>query len=91
MRVFDDEERSRVYMVMEWVDGRTLRHILTEEKKLSVERAVRIALGICNALEYIHRNGVVHRDLKPENVMVDPEDHVKLIDFGMPGAWACGG
>jgi len=45
MRVFDDEERSRVYMVMEWVDGRSLRHILTEEKKLSAERAVRIALG----------------------------------------------
>ncbi len=59
MRVFDDEERSRVYMVMEWVDGHSLRHILTEEKKLSAERAVRIALGICNALEYIHRNGVV--------------------------------
>ena len=86
MRVFDDEERSRVYMVMEWVDGRTLRHILTEEKKLSVERAVRIALGICNALEYIHRNGVVHRDLKPENVMVGSEDQIKLIDFGIAGS-----
>ena len=51
MRVFDDEDRSRVYMVMEWEDGRSLRHILTEQKKLSPERAVRIALGICNALE----------------------------------------
>ncbi len=86
MRVFDDEERSRVYMVMEWVDGRSLRHILTEEKKLSAERAVRIALGICNALEYIHRNGVVHRDLKPENVMVGSEDQIKLIDFGIAGS-----
>ena len=86
MRVFDDKERSRVYMVMEWVDGRSLRHILTEEKKLSVERAVRIALGICNALEYIHRNGVVHRDLKPENVMVGSEDQIKLIDFGIAGS-----
>jgi eukaryotic-like serine/threonine-protein kinase len=86
MRVFDDEDRSRVYMVMEWVDGRSLRHILTERKKLPVERAVRIAIGICNALEYIHRNGVVHRDLKPENVMVDPEDRIKLIDFGIAGS-----
>jgi serine/threonine protein kinase len=86
MRVFDDEDRSRVYMVMEWVDGRSLRHILTEQKKLSAERAVRITIGICEALEYIHHNGVVHRDLKPENVMVDPEDHVKLIDFGIAGS-----
>jgi len=86
MRVFDDEDRSRVYMVMEWVDGRSLRHILTEQKKLSAERAVRITLGICEVLEYVHRNGVVHRDLKPENVMVDPEDHVKLIDFGIAGS-----
>src|ERR1700757_2862185 len=86
MRVFDDEERSRVYMVMEWVDGRSLRHILTEQKKLSAGRAVRITLGICEALEYIHRNGVVHRDLKPENVMVDSEDHAKLIDFGIAGS-----
>jgi len=86
MRVFDDEDRSRVYMVMEWVDGRSLRHILTEQKKFSAERAVRIALGICNALEYIHHNSVVHRDLKPENVMVDPEDRIKLIDFGIAGS-----
>ena len=83
MRVFNNEDRSRVYMVMEWVDGRSLRHILTEQKKLPVERAVRIAIGICNALEYIHCNGVVHRDLKPENVMVDPEIRIKLIDFGI--------
>ena len=47
MRVFDDEDRSRVYMVMEWVDGRSLRHILTERKKLPVERAVRIAIAGC--------------------------------------------
>jgi serine/threonine protein kinase len=86
MKVLEDEDRSRVYMVMEWVDGRSLRHILTEEKKLSADRAVRLTLGICNALEYIHRSGVVHRDLKPENVMVCSEDHIKLIDFGIAGS-----
>ena len=82
----DDKERSRVYMVMEWAEGRPLRHILAENRKLSVERAVRITVGICEALEYIHRNGVVHRDLKPENIMIDPEDRTKLFDFGIAGS-----
>ena len=86
MKVYGDDDRSRVYMVMEWVDGRLLRQILNEQKKLPIERAVRIALGICEALEYIHGKGVVHRDLKPENIMVDREDHVKLIDFGIAGS-----
>jgi serine/threonine protein kinase len=70
-------------MVMEWVDGRLLRQILNEEKKLSPERAIRIALGLCKALDYVHGQGVVHRDLKPENIMVDKDDQVKLIDFGI--------
>jgi serine/threonine-protein kinase len=83
MKVFSDDDRSRVYMVMEWAEGRLLRQILTEQKKLPVERAVRIALQICDTLDYIHRQGVVHRDLKPENIMVDAEDHIKLIDFGI--------
>jgi serine/threonine-protein kinase len=68
---------------MEWVDGRLLRQILFEKKKIPVERATRIARGILDALQYIHEHGVVHRDLKPENVMVDSEDRVKLIDFGI--------
>jgi serine/threonine-protein kinase len=83
MKVFTDGDRSRVYMVMEWVDGRLLRQILNEQRKLPAERAVRIAVGSCDALDYIHSHGVVHRDLKPENVMVDANDHVKLIDFGI--------
>ena len=83
MKVFSDDDRSRVYMVMEWAEGRLLRQILTEQKKLPVERAVRIALRICDTLDYIHRQGVVHRDLKPENIMVDAEDRIKLIDFGI--------
>jgi serine/threonine protein kinase len=86
MKVYGDDDRSRVYMVMEWVDGRLLRQILIEQKKLPIERALRITLGICDALEYIHSKGVVHRDLKPENIMVDRDDHVKLIDFGIAGS-----
>ncbi|HYL36325.1 MAG TPA: serine/threonine-protein kinase [Bryobacteraceae bacterium] len=83
MKVFPDRDHSRVYMVMEWVDGRLLRVVLHEQKKLPMERAVRIAIAICDALDYIHRNGVVHRDLKPENIMIDENDNIKLIDFGI--------
>jgi serine/threonine-protein kinase len=83
MKVFSDDDRSRIYMVMEWVEGRLLRQLLNEQGKLPVERALRIALGICDALDYVHRHGVVHRDLKPENIMVDAEDRIKLIDFGI--------
>ncbi len=83
VKTFDGEERSRVYMVIEWVNGRLLRSILNEEKQLGVDRAVKITLGICDALDYMHKRGVVHRDLKPENVMVDEDDNIKLIDFGI--------
>ena len=85
MKVFDIADRSQIYMVMEWVDGKLLRYILKEQKKLTPERATRIIIGICNALEYIHGHGVVHRDLKPENIMIGPDDSVKLIDFGIAG------
>ncbi len=85
MRVFTDGDRSRVYMVMEWVEGRLLRKILQENRKLPAERVIRITLRILDALGYIHTHGVVHRDLKPENVMVDEQDNIKLIDFGIAG------
>jgi serine/threonine-protein kinase len=83
VKTFDGEERSRLYMVIEWVEGRLLRAILSQEGKLPIERAVRITLGICDALDYMHKHGVVHRDLKPENVMVGADDRIKIIDFGI--------
>lgn len=84
MRVYGGEKRSRVYMVMEWCEGRLLRQIL-DEGRISTDRALRIAISVLEALEYIHDNGVVHRDLKPENIMVDAEDNIKLMDFGIAG------
>jgi serine/threonine-protein kinase len=83
VKTYDGEDRSRVYMVIEWVDGRLLRSILNEERRLPIDRAVKLTLGICDALDYMHAHGVVHRDLKPENIMVDDEDRIKLIDFGI--------
>jgi serine/threonine-protein kinase len=83
IKVFVGDDRSRTYMVMEWVEGRLLRQVLNEQSKLPAERAVKLTLAICDALDYIHRNGVVHRDLKPENIMVGAQDRIKLIDFGI--------
>ena len=83
VKTFTDEHRSRLYMVIEWVEWRLLRTILNEEKKLPIDRAVKITLGICDALDYMHKRGIVHRDLKPENVMVGEDDQIKLIDFGI--------
>ena len=86
MKVIAEEDRSRIYMVMDWVDGKLLRQILQLEGKLPLERVVNIVLQICEALEYVHSHEVVHRDLKPENIMIDDQGRIKLIDFGIAGS-----
>jgi serine/threonine-protein kinase len=86
VRMFDSSDMDQLCIVMEWIDGRFLREILTKEGKLSVERATRIAAAVCEALDYIHNLGVVHRDLKPENIMIGEGDSIKLIDFGISAA-----
>ena len=63
--------------------GKLLRRVLIDHRKFSPERATRIALRICDALDYIHRHGIIHCDLKPENIIIEGDDHVKLIDFGI--------
>lgn len=83
VQTVDSGDMDQLCIVMEWIDGRFLREILTREGKLPVDRATRIAIGVCEALEYIHSVGVVHRDLKPENIMVGEGDGTKLIDFGI--------
>ncbi|HZZ85006.1 MAG TPA: serine/threonine-protein kinase [Anaeromyxobacteraceae bacterium] len=75
-------EKSRMYMVMEYVEGRSLRALLGKHP-LPIEQALDLARQICAALAYLHAEGVLHRDIKPENVLVTPEGRVKLLDFGI--------
>ncbi len=70
-------------MVMEWAEGKLLRELLANRTKFSVDRAAELAQQICDVLDYIHSRGIVHRDLKPENIMVDADDKIKLLDFGI--------
>lgn len=83
VRVLRPREQSRVYLVMEYVEGRSLRALLGDRHPLSVERALDVARQVCDALVYLHEHGVVHRDVKPENLLVTAEGTVKLLDFGI--------
>ncbi len=83
MKVIANEGRHDPYIVMEWVPGKLLRTIMSETGKIPQERAINLVLKICLALDHIHSHGVIHRDLKPENIMVDENDNIKIIDFGI--------
>jgi beta-lactam-binding protein with PASTA domain/tRNA A-37 threonylcarbamoyl transferase component Bud32 len=74
------------YIVMEYVEGETLRDLLRREGRLSPERAMSLTADICAALDFSHRNGIVHRDVKPGNVMITPQGTVKVMDFGIARA-----
>jgi len=74
------------YIVMEHVEGRTLREVLAAEGRLLPQRAMEITAQICAALEQAHRAGIVHRDIKPGNVMLTPSGEVKVMDFGIARA-----
>ena len=71
------------YIVMEYVDGRTLRDLLKTERFLMPTRALEIEAEILKALDYSHRNGIIHRDIKPANVMLTRSGDVKVMDFGI--------
>jgi eukaryotic-like serine/threonine-protein kinase len=74
------------YIVMEYVEGRTLRQVLEAEGRLLPRRALEITAQICTALDQAHRAGIVHRDVKPGNVMLTPAGEVKVMDFGIARA-----
>ena len=74
------------YIVMEFVDGRTVRDLLIEGHRLLPERSLEIIDGVLRALEYSHQAGIVHRDIKPGNVMVTRNGDIKVMDFGIARA-----
>jgi serine/threonine-protein kinase len=78
------------FIVMEFVNGRTLKEVLGQEGRLQTRRALEIIADICAALEFSHRHGIIHRDIKPGNVMITPNGQVKVMDFGIARALASG-
>ncbi len=89
IRVYDfgEAEGGQLFLTMEFLAGRSLGAVIEAEGRLPLDRIVRIARQVCNALGAAHQSGVVHRDLKPENVMLlesfGERDHVKVVDFGI--------
>jgi serine/threonine-protein kinase len=78
------------YIVMEFVNGRTLKEVLAAEGRLQPRRALEITAEICAALEFSHRHGIIHRDIKPGNVMLTQTGQIKVMDFGIARALASG-
>ena len=84
----EDVYGNQPYIVMEYVEGRTLRDVLKIEGRLMPRRAMEIVADVCAALDFCHRNGIVHRDVKPGNVMITRTGAVKVMDFGIARAVA---
>ncbi len=84
----EDMYGNQPYIVMEYVEGRTLRDVLKIEGRLMPRRAMEIVADVCAALDFSHRNGIIHRDVKPGNVMITRTGAVKVMDFGIARAVA---
>jgi len=76
-------ETDRCYLVMEYVDGTTLKEHCLEKNLLSLEKVVKIIFQCAKALDYAHQNGVIHRDIKPGNIMISTKGEAKISDFGI--------
>lgn len=81
--IFDIEEAGEYVIVMEFVEGVTLKKKIIEIKQFPLKDAVKIIYQICDALEYAHKNKIIHRDIKPNNIMLTKENTVKILDFGL--------
>jgi len=84
----DKDGHVAPYIVMEYVEGETLRDVMRNGRKLLPERALDITADVLSALDYSHRSGIVHRDIKPANIMLTPSGQVKVMDFGIARAIA---
>lgn len=85
--IYDSGESSGTYfIVMEYIEGRSLAQIIRDDGPLSPDRAADITIDVASALGFAHRNGVVHRDVKPGNVLISPTGQVKVTDFGIARA-----
>jgi serine/threonine protein kinase len=76
------EAQGTYYLLMEFVDGLTLREFL-QARRLSLEESLIVIPQICQALQYAHERGIIHRDIKPENILIDKNSDVKIADFGI--------
>src|SRR6202166_414814 len=83
IKVLTPRRKSRMYIAMEYVEGLSLRALMREPGGMPTEKALDIARQICEAVVYMHGQGVVHRDLKPENILVTAEGRIKIMDFGI--------
>ncbi len=82
--IFDVNEESEPYLVMEYVEGQSLQQLVTREKRaLPISTTLRLIQEIAEALHYAHAQGVVHRDIKPANILVTTDGHPKIADFGI--------
>ena len=89
IKIYDIEERYRtIFIIMELLDGMTLRQIIENTGPISEKETVKILLNICNGLQYAHAKGLVHQDIKPGNIFILPDGGVKILDFGL--ACPCG-
>jgi eukaryotic-like serine/threonine-protein kinase len=77
------EHRGAYYIAMEYIPGKTLSRLVTEEGPLPLARGARLMAEVASGLEHAHNQGLIHRDLKPSNILVTPRDHAKVLDLGL--------
>jgi serine/threonine protein kinase len=94
VKIYDIEELYRtIFIIMEYLEGMPLDYILERIQRLPLYRALDILLQVCAGLAYAHDHGIIHQDIKPANIFVQPDDRIKIVDFGLacrPGSVDCG-